>query len=228
MFGSPFLPAPQVNSDIKSLHALHRLLPFQNLPEAELNRLAGKMLLQTYPKKTVILNQGDSNNHVYFILAGFVKVYRSGSMSQLGRADNRLRPRKEVALAILGAGDMLGELAALAKTKRAASVVAFSDCTLVQIEYAAFMECAQRNPDLALFVMQYLANRVIAANRQIDLQLASIESRVVALLRNLGDIGLPPALFPSNAEIGRMVGTSREMVSRIVKKSFDKADNRKG
>ena len=222
-----FARACQLNKDITSLHALHRLDPFRNLPEPELKWLARHMSLQTYPKKTVILKQDESSDYLAFILTGFVKVYRGGSISQLAKVDNRRRPRKEVALAILGTGHMVGEAAALAQTKRTASVVALSDCTLVQFEFDAFMECARRNPEVALFVMQYLANRVIAANRQIDLQLASIESRVVALLRNLGEIGLPPSLYPSNAEIGRMVGTSREMVSRIVKKPFDQAVNRK-
>jgi len=45
---------------------------------------------------------------------------------------------------------------------------------------------------------------------------APIDVRVVALLRNLREIGLPQELYPSNAEIARMVGASREAVSQVV------------
>lgn len=217
-----------MNTESTSLHALRSLVPFRDLPGQELKRMAGQMSLRLYSKKASILKQDEQTSHVFFILSGFVKVYRGGPNTRLSAAENRHRPRKEIALAILGQGHLLGELAALAQTKRSASVVALSDCTLIQFDYDAFIDCTRRNPAVALFVMQYLAKRVIEANRQIDLQLASIEGRVIALLRNLSDMGLPHGLYPSNAEIGRMVGSSREMVSRIVKKAFSNSGESKG
>lgn len=201
-----------------SLLALRSFPAFNELPESELKHLASQMKLCSYAKKTTILRQGEPSSHIYFLVSGFVKITRGGELANQYPGDKRGHQRKELALAIYGPGHMLGELASLAGTQRSASVIALSDCNLIQLEHTAFIECATRNPSVALFTMRYLASRLVESNRQIELLRSSVEARIIGLLRNLNQIDLPPEIFPSNAEIGRMVGASREMVSKVVSK----------
>lgn len=199
-----------------SLFALRRILAFRDVSEVELERLAKQMLIRNFPRKAVIIRQGEPSSHIYFLVSGYVKVCRGGALSQLNANDRRGRDRQEIALAILGEGHMLGEMAALTEAPRSASVVALSDCSLIQFEREAFLDSVRRNPEVSFFIMRYLVTRLRDANRHIDLMKTAIDVRVKGLLRNLKEIGLPADLYPSNAEIGRMVGASREAVSQVV------------
>lgn len=201
-----------------SLLALRSFPAFEALAEPELMRLAQKMRLCSFPKRSTVLKQGEPSNHIYFLVSGFVKITRGGNVTDTVKNEKRNRARKEIAIAILGPGNMLGELASLAETQRSASVIALSDCNFIQLEHTAFIECAERNPSVALFVMRYLAARLVESNRQIELLRSSVEARIAGLLRSLQKSGVPQEIFPSNAEIGRMVGASREMVSKVLHK----------
>lgn len=199
-----------------SLFALRSVLAFRDVAEDELKRLAMQMTVRNYRRKEVIVRQGEPSSHIYFQVSGFVKVCRGGPLSQRNADDRRGRDRQEVALAILGPGHMLGEMAALTDAPRSASIVALSDCSLLQFERQAFIDSARRYPEVSFFVMRYLVTRLRDSSRQIDLMKSPIDVRVIALLRNLREIGLPQELYPSNAEIARMVGASREAVSQVV------------
>lgn len=201
---------------IPSLAALRSILAFRDVSDIELKRLAEQMVMRNYPKKAVIIRQGEPSSHIYFLVSGFVKVCRGGPLSQLGADDRRGRDRQEIALAILGAGHMLGEMAALTDAARSASVVALSECSLIQFEREAFLDSARRNSEVTFFIMRYLVVRLRDANRQIDLMKTGVDVRIRGLLRNLHEIGLPEDLYPSNAEIGRIVGASREAVSQVI------------
>lgn len=205
-----------MNTVAPSLFALRSIHAFRDVDEDELRRLATQMVVRNCRKKEVIIRQGEPSAHIYFLISGFVNVSRGGPLSHLYAEDRRNRDRQEVALAILGAGHMLGEMSALTANSRSASVIALSDCSLVQFERDSFLQSARRNPDISFFVMRYLVTRLRDANRQIDLMKAPIEVRIMGLLRHLREIGMPEELHPSKAEIARMVGASREAVSQVV------------
>jgi len=126
-----------------SLFALRSVLAFRDVAEDELKRLAMQMTVRNYRRKEVIVRQGEPSSHIYFQVSGFVKVCRGGPLSQRNADDRRGRDRQEVALAILGPGHMLGEMAALTDAPRSASIVALSDCSLLQFERQAFIDSAR-------------------------------------------------------------------------------------
>lgn len=195
---------------------LQSITAFKELPDKEIDYLATKTKLCFFTKKSLILKQGDSSNHIYFLISGYAKIVRGGQFSNPVNAEKRKQGRKEVPLAVFGPGRIIGELASLAETRRTASVFALTDCTLAQIEHTEFIACARRNSDLAINTMRYLASVVVESNQQLELLKSGVEARIISLLRHLEHIGLPLDSYPSNAEIGRMVGASRVMVSKVV------------
>ena len=52
---------------------------FEGLPEAELSALQELCITRTYPKNTVIINEGDQANAMFICTSGKVKVYVSGT-----------------------------------------------------------------------------------------------------------------------------------------------------
>ena len=191
---------------------------FKELPDEEINYLAAQTRLRSFKKKSLIIRQGDPSSQVYFIVSGFAKIVRGGQFGNPFGLEMRKNERKEIPLAIFGPGRIIGELASLAETRRTASVFAMSDCTLAEIDQAEFMQLAKRNPELAINLIRYLASVVLESNQQLELLKSGVEARIVCLLRHLNEIGLPQELYPSKAEIGRMVGASRVMVSKLVQK----------
>jgi CRP/FNR family transcriptional regulator, cyclic AMP receptor protein len=197
---------------------LRNIPVFKELANKEIDYLATKTKLSSFPKKSLILKQGDPSNHIYFLVSGYAKIVRGGQFGNQVDKEKRKQSRKEVPIAVFGPGRIIGELASLTGSRRTASVFALSDCHLAQIEQTEFIEFARRNPDLAINVMRYLASVIVESNQQLELLKSGVEARIISLLRHLKEIGLPPEFYPSNAEIGRMVGASRVMVSTVIQR----------
>jgi len=195
---------------------LQNLPAFRALSTSEIDSLAGKTKLCSFPRKSLILTQGDPSDNIYFLISGYAKIVRGGTFMKGMDQDKRKHPRKEVPLAIFGPGRIIGELASLANTTRSASAIALTDCTLAEISNTDFIDCCKRNPETAIYVMRYLASVVVESNQQLELMSSNVEARVIRLIRHLESIGLPSESFPTNAEIGRMVGASRPVISKII------------
>jgi CRP/FNR family cyclic AMP-dependent transcriptional regulator len=77
---------------------MERLPNFPDLSETELQTLIARSTLLTYPKNTVVIQEGEEGGHVYFLLSGGVKVYL---------ADQR---GHEVVINQMAPGDYFGEM----------------------------------------------------------------------------------------------------------------------
>lgn len=198
------------------------------LPESKLDWLAAVAIWRNHQPGELICLQNEATNSVYFIIAGFLKIMHGGREAAEaktgGKSERRRRPRQEVMVALLGPGDMVGEIAALLDTGRSASVVALTPCQVVIVPSQDFLACIHHHPSFALAVTRKMARRLIDANRQIELMRGNLEGRIHALLRHCTAIGLDTERWLSNAEIARMVGATRVAVSPIMGKLSNTRD----
>jgi CRP/FNR family cyclic AMP-dependent transcriptional regulator len=116
---------------------------------------------------------------------------------------------------------MFGEMGALDEQARSASVVTVTPSTLVAIGRRDFKRCLQANFDVTEYVMRMLLQRLRIADRRIEsLALLDVTGRVVRLLREIADSVDGRQVVtrkPSRQDIAKMIGASREMVSRVLK-----------
>jgi CRP/FNR family cyclic AMP-dependent transcriptional regulator len=156
-----------------------------------------------------VVHEGDRTDFVYFVLTGNLKVMVSDE-------DGR-----EVILTILGQGEMFGEMGVLDDSPRSASVVAVSPSDLVTIAKTDFKRLMQDNFELAWHVMCNLTRRLRDADRKIEsLALMDVYGRVARLLLEMSEEvdGLKVVRKKvSKQDIAKMIGASREMVSRVMK-----------
>ena len=128
---------------------------------------------------------------------------------------------REVILTILGQGEMFGEMGVLDDSPRSASVVAVSPSDLVTIAKTDFKRLMQDNFELAWHVMCNLTRRLRDADRKIEsLALMDVYGRVARLLLEMSEEidGLKVVKKKiSKQDIAKMIGASREMVSRVMK-----------
>jgi CRP/FNR family cyclic AMP-dependent transcriptional regulator len=128
---------------------------------------------------------------------------------------------REVILSMLGPGDLFGEIGVIDDNPRSATVVAVDNSDLVVFAKEDFRRCLADNFDLTIAIMRNMAARLRAADQRIEsLALLDVFGRVARLLLELAEERDGVKIVPNRMtkqDIAKMVGASREMVSRVMK-----------
>ncbi len=195
---------PQVH-----LGMLRNVPLFAVLDEPELNALAGVMTRRAVPRNRTVLQAGDPTDSLYIILTGRTRVQMSDDEG------------KEVILASLGPGDFFGEMGLMDEEPRSASVLTTEACEFIVITKDDFKAILKNNFDLAMVIMRGLVKRLREADRKIEsLALLDVYGRVARVLIENSEVidghKVVKGKLPRQ-DIAKMIGASREMVSRVMK-----------
>ena len=190
--------------------ALLRNVPLLSvLGEDDLVELARVVSRKSYARGSLILGAGDATDSLYILVSGRMKVF----MSDLDG--------KEVILAILGPNEFVGEMGLIDNSTRSANVVALDQCEIVCISKPDFRRCLADNFAMCMTLMRGLVKRLREADNQIgSLALMDVFGRVARLLLETAEIVDGEKVVTkklSKQDIARMIGASREMVSRVMK-----------
>jgi len=182
---------------------------FASLPDEQLRLLAAVVTRRSAPRGSVIMAAGDPNDSLYIVISGRLKV-------MMGDSDG-----KEVILSLIGPGEFFGEMGLIDDSPRSASVVAIEPCELLQVAKRDFKRCLQENFEMAMTVMRGLVRRLREADRKIgSLALLDVYGRVARLLLDMAEEVNGQKMVTKRLpkqDIAKMIGASREMVSRVMK-----------
>jgi CRP/FNR family cyclic AMP-dependent transcriptional regulator len=190
--------------------AVLRAVPlFSSFPEDQLRTLATMVNRKSLPRGAMVMAAGDPTDSLYIVLSGRLKVMMSD-------ADG-----KEVILSILGPGEFFGEMGLIDDSPRSASVIGIEPCELLSISKRDFNKCLADSFEMAMAVMRGLVQRLREADRKIgSLALLDVYGRVARLLldmaENVDGQKIVTKRLPKQ-DIAKMIGASREMVSRVMK-----------
>ncbi len=182
---------------------------FSELAPEDLRLISDHGVTRSYPKNTILINEGDHSDSLYVILEGKVKVFTSDEHG------------KEFILSMQEAGDYFGELSLIDDSPRSASVMTLEKCRMCVISKADFQRCLEENPALAFELIRSLARRIRSLTERVrNLALLDVYGRVARTLLDMateqdGNLVIEQRL--THQDIANMVGASREMVSRIMK-----------
>jgi CRP/FNR family cyclic AMP-dependent transcriptional regulator len=192
-----------------STMVLKSLPLFATFSPEQLRAFAPMITRRSAPRGTAIMHEGDAIDSLYIVISGRLKV-------TMGEADG-----KETILSILGAGEFFGEMGLIDDNPRSASVVAIEACELLAVTRQAFRKCLVENSNLAMAVMLVLVRRLREADRKIgSLAMLDVYGRVARLLLDMSeDVNGQNVVTRrlSKQDIARMIGASREMVSKVMK-----------
>jgi CRP/FNR family cyclic AMP-dependent transcriptional regulator len=192
-----------------SITALKTFPLFAGLSDDVLNSVAQVAMMRHYPRGQSVVRAGERTDYVYFVLTGSLKVVVSDE-------DGR-----EVILSILGQGEIFGEMGMFGDQPRSASVVPVVAADLVTITKQSFRHLMQEHFEVAWRIMCNLAERLRNADRKIEsLALMDVYGRVAGLLIEMAEDIDGESIVAhkiSKQDIARMIGASREMVSRVMK-----------
>jgi CRP/FNR family cyclic AMP-dependent transcriptional regulator len=182
---------------------------FASFPEDQLRMLTTVVTRRSLPRSTTVMASGDPTDSLYIVLSGRLKVMMSDAEG------------KEVILSILLPGEFFGEMGLIDDAPRSASVVSIEACELLSIAKRDFKKCLAENFEMAQAVMRGLVRRLRDADRKIgSLALLDVYGRVARLLldmaENVDGEKIVTKRLPKQ-DIAKMIGASREMVSRVMK-----------
>lgn len=181
---------------------------FSLLPDTQLVLLTQVLLRKPYPKNSTVVATGDPADALYIVISGRLKVMMSD------------KEGREVILAILSQGDFFGEMGLIDQAPRSATVVTIEPCELLTITQADFTKCLQKNFELTMNVILGLVKRLREADKKIgSLALMDVCGRVARLLMEMAETidGQKVVTKLPKQQIAKMVGATREMVSRVMK-----------
>jgi CRP/FNR family cyclic AMP-dependent transcriptional regulator len=197
-------------SMLSNLDLIRRVSLFSALSPAQAEALAEAVSKKRFKRGEVLVEQGKKCNALYIILAGRTRVLMT---------DNKGR---EVILATLSSGDYVGEMSLIDHEPHSATVVADQQVDVLVLGRDGFMRCLNENMEMAHAVMRGLVQRLRKASQNISsLALVGVYGRVAKVLLDSAVADESDALVirekVSRQDIAKMVGASREMVSRVMK-----------
>lgn len=181
---------------------------FADLPEDDLRILATHAVVRRYRKNTIVIGKGEESDTMYVVLSGRLRVYLDDEHGN------------ELIIRLLGPGDVFGELAMLSGAPRSANVMTTEDCELSVISRLHFMECLAANSQIGFRIIRGLVHRIQEMTEEIStLALLDVYGRVRSMLEKLAQErdGKRITNRMTHQEMANMVGSSREMVSRILR-----------
>jgi len=177
--------------------------------EPAIARLAGRGIVRSYRKNTIVLNEGEPGDSLFVLLQGQVKVYAT---DENGR---------EITYGTIQAGDYFGEMS-LDGGPRSASVMTVEPCLCSLVSRAAVQQHLAEEPGFALQLVTQVIRRARSATETArQMALLDVYGRVIHTLE--GEQGPASSQAPvqlmqiTHQQIASRVGASREMVSRLLK-----------
>ncbi len=195
--------------------SLLRQVPlFEGLDDEQLDAIALVTITRRFDKHQVIILAEEEGDALFIISSGQVKV---SIVSEDGR---------EVILSLLGTGSVFGELSLLDGKPRSANVVATENTDLYMLRRSDFLQLVYKVPQIAVGLLAELAARLRKTDRKIGgLALLDVTSRISETLLQLADEhgtetddGVLLKGRPTHQQIANMSGTTRETVSRVLKR----------
>jgi CRP-like cAMP-binding protein len=195
---------------LSNLDLLRRVPLFSllTMPQAEV--ISGAVVKKRFKRGEALVEQGQRSNTLFILLTGRARVMT---------ADSRGR---EVILATLSQGDYLGEMSIIDNEPHSATVRAEVQTDVLMLGRTEFARCLTENASMSLVVMRGLVKRLRHADRKIEsLALLDVYGRVAHALLDFASTDAQGQRVIrdkiSRQDLAKMVGASREMVSRVMK-----------
>lgn len=159
----------------------------------------------------VVLMEEAWGNAVYLVRGGWLKVRSLGANQE------------PTTLAVLGRGDIFGEMAVLDESPRSTDVVAYTDVQVYALTANIFLELLTKDPKVSLQMLRMMAQRVRRANhyRQVRQQVPAVKlaNLLVSLANSYGE---ELFLFPLK-DMADLVQAGGEEISKIIQKLQERA-----
>lgn len=195
---------------VSNLELIRRVPLFSMLTASQADAVAGAVVKSRFKRGEAIVEQGKKSDALSIILTGRARVVTTDARG------------REVILATMHPGDYVGEMSLIDNEPHSATVRAEIQTDALVLGRLEFARCLPENSSMAYAIMKGLVQRLRHADRKIEsLALMDVYGRVARALLEFavvdaqGDAVIRDKV--SRQDLAKMVGASREMVSRVMK-----------
>jgi CRP/FNR family transcriptional regulator, cyclic AMP receptor protein len=197
-------------SMLSNLELIRRVPLFAMLTPSQAESVSEAVVKRRFKRGELVVEQGKKSNALFIILTGRCRVFTSDARG------------REVTLANLQPGDYIGEMSLIDNEPHSASALAEVQTDLLMLGRLEFARCLPENTSMAYAVMKGLVQRLRTADRKIEsLALMDVYGRVARALMEASETDADGQMVirskVSRQDLAKMVGASREMVSRVMK-----------
>lgn len=184
----------------------------QGLPEENVRRVIGAARMRKYSKNETLFHEGDPGRSVHLITKGRLAVRVTTPLGETATID------------VLGAGDVVGELALLGGDQlRAANVVALEAVETLMLDQDVFAELRRDHPEVTEIVIRVLSARLKRLDEQLlEALYVPADVRVLRRLLALADLyggDDDSVTIPLTQEdLAGLAGTTRATVNRVLRR----------
>jgi len=202
-------PTPPSHDEL--IETLRSISFLQGLEMTILEEVAQAALWRVYRPGAPVFWEGEQSAGLYYLRSGWLKVVKSS-------IDGR-----EQVLRFLGPGETFNEVGVLADRSNPATAIALEDATLWLIERAALRRLLLAHPDVALRVLENMADRVAGLVQLVaDLSLHSVEVRLARfLLEQAEGDEVVRRRWNTQSELAARLGTVPDVLSRALRTLTD-------
>ena len=194
---------------LSNLDLIRRVPLVSMLTAEQAQGVADGVVKRRFRRGELVVEQGKHSNALFILLNGRARVLT---------ADQRGR---EVILAVLQAGDYVGEMSLIDNDVASATVRTEVQTDMLVLQRTEFARCLPEASTMAYSMMRGLVRRLRNAARQIEsLALLDVYGRVARTLLEMAEEDKGVKLIRhkvSRQDMAKVVGASREMVSRVMK-----------
>lgn len=187
---------------------LAKISPYDILDPDGLQALADIATRRSYKRNSVIIHQGDDTNTMFILIQGNMRVYVEDEQG------------KQLTVRMLNPGDSFGEVALVGEFPRTASVATQTDCVVAAFTRSNYIAFLRQHPDIVLALAKNLANLVRDTTEELSsIALSDVYGRIAHILEKYAEQQDGTKRVPrfTHREIAGMIGSSREMVSKVLK-----------
>ncbi|MEJ6000489.1 Crp/Fnr family transcriptional regulator [Paucibacter sediminis] len=199
---------------LSNLDLIRRVPLFSLLTTDQAQSIADSVVKRRFKRGEMIVEQGTKSNALFILLNGRARVLT---------ADTRGR---EVILAVLQPGDYVGEMSLIDGEPHSATVRAEVQTDMLVLGRMEFSRCLPDSSSLSYAILRGLVARLRNADRQIEsLALLDVYGRVARTLLDMSEEEKGIKIIRgkvSRQDMAKVVGASREMVSRVMKDLEDR------
>jgi CRP/FNR family transcriptional regulator, cyclic AMP receptor protein len=186
---------------------------FSVLRGEDMRDLAGKFHGVRYRRGEVIFREGEPAERLFLIDEGRVKLTTASPTGQ------------ELLVAVLGRGQIFGELAVVDRGTREMDARAMEDSKLFSLASDVFWSMMEGRPALARRLLELMGRRLRRADQATqDLVFFDAPTRLARKLLELaeehgesnGDSGILISTRVTQEEMAQMIGVSRESANRLI------------
>ena len=161
-------------ADTPESRILSEMALFRGLPAEQRSKIEARLRRRTLPAGAHVITAEEPDETVYVVLEGSVKVY-------VIRPDG-----SEVILAILGAGEIVGEMSVADSLGCSANVITLDETSFLLIDRRSFRASVEELPTMALNLTNILSRSLRLANAHLrSVAAMDVPGRVAAKLSAL-------------------------------------------